>query len=272
MATNKEHKVVKAYENTAFMNEPKARSLRILAEYLEPKTRFEELGVRDTIVIFGSARIKSKVEAEAALKAARDEGGDLALAERNMAMSKYYEAARELAARLTTWSLGLSGTEKRFVVCSGGGPGIMEASNRGAHESGGQNIGLNVSLPFEQSGNPYSTPELTFEFHYFFMRKFWFTYLAKAMIVMPGGFGTLDEFMEVMTLVQTLKIKKHLPVVLFGTEFWSKVLNLEALIEAGTINATDLDLFFRTDSVDDAFDFLVQQLTEHGLTDDGLTL
>ncbi|MFT7462110.1 MAG: hypothetical protein ACI9EF_000447 [Pseudohongiellaceae bacterium] len=272
MATNKEKKVVKAYENSDFLNEPKARALRILAEYLEPKTRFEELGVKDTIVIFGSARIKSQEVAEAGLKAAQAEGGDIALAERNLAMSKYYEASRELASRLTTWSLGLGGEDQRFVICSGGGPGIMEASNRGANDAGGYNIGLNVSLPFEQSGNPYSTHELTFEFHYFFMRKFWFTYLAKAMIVMPGGFGTLDEFMEVMTLVQTLKIKKHLPVVLFGTEFWGKVLNFDALIEAGTINASDLDLFFRTDSVDDAFDFLVKELTEHGLSAPGLTL
>jgi uncharacterized protein (TIGR00730 family) len=262
----------KAYDNKHFLAAPEARSLRILAEYLEPKTRFAELDVKDTIVVFGSARIRSEETAKQELAEAQANGGDVELAERNLKMSKYYEASRELSRRLTEWSKSLEGTDRRFVICSGGGPGIMEAANRGASEAKGENIGLNVSLPFEQSGNPYSTHGLTFEFHYFFMRKFWFTYLAKAMVVMPGGFGTLDEFMEVMTLVQTLKIKKKLPVVLFGTEFWSKVLHFEPMIEAGTISAKDVDLFFRTDSVDDAYDFLVKELTEHALGDTELTL
>jgi uncharacterized protein (TIGR00730 family) len=272
MQKSQQDYAVKAYENAEFLKQPEARALRILAEYLEPKTRFDELEVRDTIVIFGSARIKSKEVAEQALKEAQADGGDVELAERNLKMSRYYEASRELAFRLTEWSKGLDGTDRRFVICSGGGPGIMEAANRGASEAKGENIGLNVSLPFEQSGNPYSTHKLTFEFHYFFMRKFWFTYLAKAMIVMPGGFGTLDEFMEVMTLVQTFKIKKRLPVVLFGTDFWSKVLNFDALIEAGTINASDVDLFFRTDSIDEAYEYLVKELSEHALSEPGLTL
>ena len=272
MATNQHHKPLKAYDNKQFLKSPEARELRILSEYMEPKARFNEYEVRDTIVVFGSARIRSKAAAERELAEAKANGGDVALAERRLKMSYYYEATRELSYRLTEWSKGLEGHDRRFVICSGGGPGIMEAANRGASEAKGENIGLNVSLPFEQSGNPYSTHKLTFEFHYFFMRKFWFTYLAKAMVVMPGGFGTLDEFMEVMTLVQTLKIKKKLPVVLFGTEFWAKVLHFDALIEWGTIDAKDVDLFFRTDSVDEAYDFLVRELTEHALGEPGLSL
>jgi uncharacterized protein (TIGR00730 family) len=180
-------------------------------------------------------------------------------------MSHYYEDTPELARRLTLWSKGLSNTDRRFVVCSGGGPGIMEAANRGASEAKGENIGLNISLPFEQQDNPYITRRLAFEFHYFFMRKYWFTYLAKAMVIMPGGFGTLDEFMEVVTLVQTLKIKKRLPIVLFGTEYWDKVLHLEPMVEYGTISPEDVNLFYRTNSVDEAFDFVTRELQEHAL-------
>ena len=263
---------VKAYDNDRFLQSPAARALRILSEYEEPKARFAELGIADTIVVFGSARIRSREVAEQELAEAKAAGGDVARAERNLDMSKYYEAARELSRRLTEWSTGLEGHDRRFVVCSGGGPGIMEAANRGASEAKGENIGLNISLPFEQSDNPWITRNLSFEFHYFFMRKFWFTYLAKAVVVMPGGFGTLDEFMEVLTLVQTLKIKKKLPIVLFGTEFWEQVLKFQPLIDYGTISPTDLDLFFRTDSVDDAYDHLVKELTEHALGDPGLGL
>jgi uncharacterized protein (TIGR00730 family) len=255
-----------AYKNTQFHNSPDAPVLRILSEYLEPLSRFRELDLKDTIVVFGSARILSHEDAEAALETARSEGGDIAKAERDLDMSRYYEAARTLSYKLTTWSKSLpEELGRRYVICSGGGPGIMEAANRGASEAKGLNVGLNISLPFEQDDNPHITRELAFEFHYFFMRKFWFTYLAKAMIVMPGGFGTLDEFMEVMTLVQTLKIKKPLPIVLFGKEFWSKVLHFQPLIDAGTISPTDTDLFFQTDSVDEAYDYLVKKLTEQGL-------
>ncbi len=261
---------MKAYENPHFVNSPDARSLRILAEYLEPATRFEEFDVKDTIVFFGSARFLSREDAEKALEtatAAGAQGEELKRAEMVVEMSRYYEATRELSGRLTTWSKSLEGTERRFVVCSGGGPGIMEAANRGASEAKGENIGLNISLPFEQNDNPHITRRLSFEFHYFFMRKFWFTYLAKAMVVMPGGFGTLDEFMETVTLVQTLKIKKKLPIVLFGKKFWSEVLNFEPLVRHGTISSSDVDLFFQTDSVDDAYDYLVRELTEHALGD-----
>lgn len=253
---------VKAYSNEAFLTSPEARSLRILAEYMEPEARFRELQVRDTIVIFGSARIPPREEALEKLEQVKRDGGDLAEAERKLRMSEYYEKTRELAGRLTTWSKSLDTTERRFVVCSGGGPGIMEAANRGASEASGVNIGLNISLPFEQSGNEWITRRLAFEFHYFFMRKYWFAYLAKAIVVMPGGFGTLDEFMEILTLIQTEKIKKRLPIVLFGTKFWDDVINFEALVEWGTISASDLDLFIKTDSVDEAYDHITNMLNE----------
>lgn len=263
--TESRYRAVKAYKNETFMASPEARIMRIMAEYLEPQTRFEELRVKDTIVFFGSARIPSREVAVRELEAAKQSGSDMQRAEMRVKMSRYYEDTRELARRLTQWSKGLAGTDRRFVVCSGGGPGIMEAANRGASEAKGENIGLNISLPFEQQDNPYITRRLAFEFHYFFMRKFWFSYLAKAMVVMPGGFGTFDEFMEVVTLVQTLKIKKHMPIVLFGTEYWDEILNFEPMVKYGTISPEDVNLFFRTDSVDDAFNYLVEDLTQHAL-------
>ncbi len=251
---------VKAYHNAEFLNSRAARPLRILAEYIEPETRFEEFAIKDTVVVFGSARIRSREEALANLEKVKQEGGDVAKAERAVEMSIYYEAARELSRRLTEWSKQLEDKARRFVICSGGGPGIMEAANRGASEANGENIGLNISLPFEQNDNPYITRRLSLEFHYFFMRKFWFNYLAKAIIVMPGGFGTLDEFMETVTLIQTEKIKKRVPMVLFGREFWDRILHLEPMVEYGTISPEDLDLFFKTDSVDEAFDYLTTEL------------
>jgi uncharacterized protein (TIGR00730 family) len=259
-------RAVKAYKNDAFLGSPQARMLRIMAEYIEPDSRFRELKVRDTIVIFGSARIPSREQALAELEKARAEGGDVARAERRLGMSKYYEATRELAGRLTQWSKSLEGTDRRFVVCSGGGPGIMEAANRGASEARGDNIGLNISLPFEQNDNPYITRRLSFEFHYFFMRKFWFSYLAKAIVVMPGGFGTLDELFEVLTLVQTLKIKKKLPIVVFGREYWSRIIDFAPMVEDGTISPEDLDLFYSTDSVDEAYEYIVAWLEKHVLS------
>lgn len=258
-------RAVKAYKNAGFLGSPQARPLRILAEYLEPQRRFEEMSIKDTIVIFGSARIKSREEAEALLEKTRAEGGDVAKAERDLEMSKYYEATRELSHKLTDWSKGLEGTDRRFVVCSGGGPGIMEAANRGASEAKGENIGLGISLPFEQTDNPYITRRLSFEFHYFFMRKFWFSYMAKAFVVMPGGFGTLDELFELLTLVQTFKIKKKIAVVLFGTEFWNKVFDFQPMVDFGTISEGDLDLFFKTDSVEDAYEHVTSFLSEHCL-------
>ena len=257
----------KAYKNQKFMESREARSLRLLSEYIEPEARFEEFQVRDTVVFFGSARILPRDEAERRLKAAQKKGGKDALgnAERDLDMSRYYEDARELAKRLTQWSKNLEGEDARFIVCSGGGPGIMEAANRGASEAAGINAGLNISLPMEQADNPYITRALNFEFHYFFMRKFWFLYLAKAIIIFPGGFGTMDEFFEVLTLMQTGKLTKPIPIVLYGGEFWSEVLNLDALIKHGTIGPEDKDLFFETDSVDDAFDFITKELLDKAL-------
>jgi len=270
--TDSRYTAVKAYKNQTFLNSKDARLLRIMSEYLEPESRFRELRVKDTIVFFGSARILSREKAEAGLAAAElaagDKGegdGDLEQAKMRLHMSRYYEEARVLARRLTEWSKSLEGTDRRFVVCSGGGPGIMQAANQGASEAKGENIGLNISLPFEQSDNQFITRRLSFEFHYFFMRKFWFSYLAKAMIVFPGGFGTLDEFMEVVTLCQTLKIKKRLPIVLYGTEYWEQVLNFDPMVKFGTISPTDPDMFLRTDSVDEAYDYLVKELEEHAL-------
>ena len=252
------YRAVKAYQNAEFLNSSDARAIRILAEYIEPETRLREMEVRDTIVVFGSARIPPRDVAEAELATAKLTGDEAAMkkAEKRLVISEYYEATRELSFRLTEWSKALEGTERRFVICSGGGPGIMEAANRGASEARGENIGLNISLPFEQHDNAYITRRLSFEFHYFFMRKFWFSYLAKAVIIMPGGFGTLDEALEMATLMQTNKIKKPLALVLFGKKYWSQVLNFEPMIEFGTISPGDPDLFFMTDSIDEAFDYL----------------
>ena len=259
----------KAYKNETFMNGPDARELRILSEYLEPEARLESHDVADTIVFFGSARLMPRELAEEQLQTAKAEQGDLKVAERNVMMSRFYEEARELAHRLTVWSKGLDDSKRRFIVCTGGGPGIMEAANRGASEAGGINIGFNISLPFEQHFNPYITRELNFEFHYFFMRKFWFLYLAKALVVFPGGFGTMDELFEAMTLTQTGKSKKELPIVLFGKEFWGDVLNLDALVKYGTISEKDLKLFHTTDAVDDAFEHIVERLSASAITHPG---
>jgi len=266
------HMAEKAYLNDEFLNGSDARPLRLLAEYLEPLERFEEHNIKDTILIFGSARLISREEAEQGLEEAQRNGGDVAAAERALRTSRYYEETRELSYRLTEWSKSLSESECRFVVCSGGGPGIMEAANRGASEAKGENIGLGISLPFEQSNNPYITRKLDFQFHYFFMRKFWFLYMAKAVVVMPGGFGSFDELFECLTLVQTGKIKKHLPIVLYGDEFWNKVVDLDALVEFGTISPEDVNLCHRSDSVDEAFDYITTQLTEHSIDCPGLGL
>ena len=259
------YQCVKAYKNLGFLGSSDARPLRILAEYLEPESRFADLQIRDTIVVFGSARVLPRAEAEIGLEKAIAEGGDVETARGQLDMSRYYEAARELCFRLTQWSKSLEGTEHRFVICSGGGPGVMEAANRGASEARGVNVGLNISLPFEQTSNSYITRRLAFEFHYFFMRKYWFTYLAKAIVAMPGGFGTLDEFCEVVTLIQTEKIHKKLPIVLFGKEYWDKVLDMEPMVRYGTISPEDLDLFYHTDSVDEAFEYITGELTQNVL-------
>ncbi len=270
--TERKKTLPKAYQNLGFLNSKDARALRILAEYLEPKSRFDYHKVDDTIVFMGSARIKSREDAETLLKQAQDGNGDLKRAQTAMKMSVYYEAARELAARLTKWSKELDHKERRFVVCTGGGPGIMEAANRGAAEAHGMNVGLTISIPAEEFDNPYVTRELAFHFHYFFMRKFWFAYLAKAVIVFPGGYGTLDELFELLTLVQTRKMRKPMPIVLFGNEYWKDIINFDALADTGTINREDIDLMYRTDSIDAAYEWIVLQLAEKAIGQPGATL
>jgi uncharacterized protein (TIGR00730 family) len=259
-----------AYENPDFLQSADARPIRILAEYLDPLHRFRKENIQDTVVFFGSARVHSRQRAERALKLLQAKRGrkpaDHALllkrSRKAVEWSRYYEEARELANMLTKWSLSLEEPRRRFVVCSGGGPGIMEAANRGATEAGGKTIGLNIRLPFEQGPNRYITPGLHFEFHYFFMRKFWFAYLAKALVIFPGGFGTLDEMFEILTLAQTKKLSKKLLVILYGNEYWNEVFDLKPLAEWGAISDADLDLLCRVDSAEHAF----EELKKHLLT------
>src|SRR3954464_9849356 len=253
-----------AYENPKFLNSADGRVLRILSEYQEPLARFRRERIQDTVVFFGSARFNSRPDAENALEllekpgaatpATPEEQQKVRRARAGVEMARYYEDARRLAFMLTEWSKAIQSKRHRFVVTTGGGPGIMEAANRGAREAGGKTVGLNIKLPFEQIPNPYITPELNFEFHYFFMRKLWFAYLAKALIVFPGGFGTLDELFEILTLAQTEKLAKKITVLIYGEQYWRKCLNLEALADAGAISPKDVDLFQFVDSPEDAFE------------------
>lgn len=261
----------KAYKNLGFLSSPQARTIRILSEFLEPAMRFRREGIRDTIVIFGSARIEPGSITKKRLAALRKRyriskrtglrhQHEIQQAETDHEMSKYYDDAVELAYRFTKWSRNLAGG-KHFVICSGGGPGIMEAANRGAMKAGGPSVGLNISLPFEQDSNKYVSKGLSFEFHYFFMRKFWFVYLAKALVMFPGGFGTLDELMEVLTLVQTRKVKKKLPIVLYGRKYWEEILNINSLVKYRMISRNDLKLFRYADTTEEAFQYLKTELT-----------
>jgi uncharacterized protein (TIGR00730 family) len=260
-----------AYHDFEFLDSSEARPLRILAEYLEPLKRFRTENIQDTVVFFGSARTLSREGAERELvrlgtdeaRKAADYEAALKRGQKALEWSRYYEDARRLAHMLTSWSLSLEEPRRRFVVCSGGGPGIMEAANRGATEAGGKTIGLNIRLPFEQGPNPYITDGLHFEFHYFFMRKFWFAYLAKALVVFPGGFGTLDEMFEILTLAQTRKLSKKLRVILYGTEYWDQILNLEPMMEWGAINTDDLGLLCRVDTPEAALEQLKDHLAQH---------
>jgi uncharacterized protein (TIGR00730 family) len=236
------HRSPVAYKNVQFLESNDGRVIRILSEYLHPLSHFREEKIQDTIVFFGSARI--------------NEEGPL---------SRYYREARELAKLVTEWSDSLTNYSRRFVVCTGGGPGIMEAANRGASDAGGKSIGLNIGLPFEQFPNPYITPDLSFEFHYFFMRKFWFAYPARALVVFPGGFGTMDELFELLTLMQTQKIEGKVVLVLYGSEYWRKVINFDALVEFGTISPEDVNLFQHADDPQTALRILQDGLTRYYL-------
>ncbi|HEY7290028.1 MAG TPA: TIGR00730 family Rossman fold protein [Vicinamibacterales bacterium] len=263
-----------AYLHPEFLESEEARPLRILAEYLEPLGRFKEEKIQDTVVFFGSARVDSRERAERAMRTLKargirnaDQAYELELTKTRKALewARYYEEARELARLLTTWSLSLQSDNHRFVVTSGGGPGIMEAANRGAREAGGKTVGLNIRLPFEQGANPYISDRLHFEFHYFFMRKFWFAYLSKALVIFPGGFGTCDELFEILTLVQTDKLSKKIGVILYGREYWDQVLKLEPMAEWGAIAEQDLELLHYADTPNDAFEQLRTHLITHHL-------
>jgi uncharacterized protein (TIGR00730 family) len=260
-----------AYEDDEFMDSTEARPIRILAEYLDPLRRFKAQNIQDTVVFFGSARVLSRTLAQrnltrlenTTIRDQEDYKAALKRSRKALEWSRYYEDARQLAKALTKWSMSLDAERHRFVVCSGGGPGIMEAANRGAKEAGGKSVGLNIRLPFEQAPNRYITKDLVFNFHYFFMRKFWFAYLAKALVIFPGGFGTIDEMFEILTLAQTRKLSKKLLVILYGSEYWSEVLRLEPLAEWGAINEEDLKLLCHVDSVDEAFGELQRHLLKH---------
>jgi uncharacterized protein (TIGR00730 family) len=263
-----------AYQNESFLNSPDGRVLRILAEYQEPLARFRREQIQDTVVFFGSARFQGSAAAQSTLTevetkrleipaAQHEKTRKLALA--GVDMARYYEDARRLAYMLTKWSIQIPARRHRFVVTTGGGPGIMEAANLGAYEAGGKSIGLNINLPFEQNPNPYITPSLNFEFHYFFMRKFWFAYLAKALVIFPGGFGTMDELFEILTLAQTDKLAKKILVVIYGSEYWNRIVNFQAFVDAGTVSPEDLDLVQFVNSPEEGFEVLRDGLTEYHL-------
>ncbi|MCX5716251.1 MAG: TIGR00730 family Rossman fold protein [Candidatus Omnitrophica bacterium] len=269
-------KFVKAYNNTNFLNSPPARIIRILSEMIEPETRFRKYGIKDTVVFFGSAKILPAVLTNARLKKIEAKIKSTATpsvalkreheqAERDVMMSQYYNCAAQLSEKLTEYFKTLRKRGKNFMVCSGGGPGIMAAANYGAKKAGGRSIGLNISLPLEQYPNPFQDQELSFEFHYFFIRKFWFFYLAKALVVFPGGFGTMDELFELLTLMQTGKSRKRMSVILFGSDYWNTIINFDKMVEWGTIAKEDLKLFRVVDEVEEAFSILKTDLERFNL-------
>jgi uncharacterized protein (TIGR00730 family) len=265
-----------AYRDALFMESVAARPVRILTEYLDPLVRLRREEVGDTIVIFGSARIVGRDRALAHLRRLKSLKGKetprrrLALrdARAALSMSRYYEEARELAHRITAWSLTLGEHPRRFVVCSGGGPGIMEAANRGAAEAGGKTVGLSIELPHEQWPNSYISPGLNFQFHYFFMRKLWFAQLAKALIVFPGGFGTMDELWEMLTLMQTGKLQRRNLILIYGRRYWNRVIDWREMLNWGTINRREYNLLQFADSVDEAFERIRSGLEEFQMSPD----
>ncbi len=255
----KKRKPIKAYRNLEFLNSPDARTIRFLAEYNEPLARFKKYGVNNLIVFFGSARAD---DLSKGIKPNRDNNIKVGVGndEYGQHLSDYYQEAAQLSKKITEWSFKPNSREQLYYICSGGGSGIMEAANKGATLGGGKSIGLNISIPSEQEPNAFITEELMFEFHYFFIRKFWFVYLAKALVIFPGGFGTLDELMEVLTLIQTKKISKQLPIIIYGTDYWREIVDFEAMVKWGTISKEDLDLIHFSDDVDEAFKYLVDNI------------
>jgi uncharacterized protein (TIGR00730 family) len=269
------------YRDPVFMESQPARPVRILTEYTDPLERLRRENVGDTIVMFGSARIRSRDHAVEHLRQLRTEGGRrqtrdyrAALSDGRAAveMSRYYEEARELARRITSWAMSFGDRPRRFVICSGGGPGIMEAANRGAAEAGGKSIGLSIELPHEQSPNDFISPELSFMFHYFFMRKLWFAQLAKALIVFPGGFGTMDELWEMLTLMQSGKLHRRNLILIYGRKYWDRVLNWKHMLRCGTINKHEYGLLKFADNVDEAFERVRDDLETHHLEPESLLL
>jgi uncharacterized protein (TIGR00730 family) len=263
-----------AYQNERFLSSPDGRILRMLAEYQEPLARFRHEQIQDTVVFFGSARFQGRKAAAKSLNSVAHNATketpaelqkDMKRAQASVDMARYYEDARKLANMLTKWSINIPARRHRFVVTTGGGPGIMEAANLGAHEAGGKSIGLNIQLPFEQYPNQYITPSLNFQFHYFFMRKFWFAYLAKGLVIFPGGFGTMDELFEILTLAQTDKLAKKILVIIYGSEYWNKIINFQAFVDAGSVSPEDLELFKIVDTPEAAFEFLKDGLTKYHL-------
>ncbi len=273
MSDQKNKSAPLAYQNQPFLNSPDGRILRIMSEYVEPLARFRREQIQDTVVFFGSARFHNLETARknlTELERAVHLSGEQMQVERKRALAaidtaRYYEDARRLAFMLTEWSSQIPARRRRFVVTTGGGPGIMEAANLGAHQAGGKTVGLNINLPFEQTPNPYITSSLNFEFHYFFMRKFWFAYLAKALVIFPGGFGTFDELFEILTLAQTEKLAKKILVVIYGSEYWKSLINFQTMIDAGTISERDVELFKIVDSPEEGFEFLRDGLTNYHL-------
>ena len=279
-----QHAPKAAHEDAAFLGSTPARPLRILAEYLHPLVQLKREGIADTIVMFGSARIESHETAQGRWTRLKKENSKLSATARAkhrsemrrakglLEMSRYYEEARQLSHKITSWALTLGPRPRRFVVCSGGGPGIMEAANRGANEAGGKSIGLSIELPHEQYANPYISPELSFNFHYFFMRKLWFAQIAKALIVFPGGFGTMDELWEMLTLLQTGKLPKHNIILIYGRKYWDDVLNWRVMVDSGTINEDEYKLLQFADSVDEAFDYIRAGLEKYHMDIDPFLL
>ncbi|MFL1780388.1 LOG family protein [Candidatus Hepatincolaceae symbiont of Richtersius coronifer] len=253
----------KLLEEIKFINSSEGRSIKILAEFMETKHRLEKANINNTIVIFGSARITSQQSADLNLANALSNNLNVSHERNLLEIASHYEKAWKLSNMLAIWSKKITNPDKKLYICSGGGGGIMEAANKGAHDAAEKSLGFNIILPFEQSANRFIPKDLIFYFHYFFLRKFWFAYLMKALVICPGGFGTLDELFEILTLIQTQKIKKKIPIVILGKEFFHQLINMDMLAKYGLIGENDQNMFLMTDDVDEAFTYLTTHLQEY---------